>query len=186
MARPTYIEHRYECLVCNKQGVLWPENWLTGTCKYCASDMILPIPDLLRHENIVHLPVDSVRANVVGCKQITEASYSLEKERHMKIIKELESKINANVQEKFGQRIKASVFGSIKIMNELQLDIAKYRHTGPVGLLTAAVQHFKAVQTGMETLEETPTHYMFTSRVSECGTLTVCLDKREIAQVLQA
>lgn len=103
----------------------------------------------------------------------------------MEMVKSLESLVELVMNKQFGEQIKQNMFGNIRQFNAMQLDMAKYRNTGNMGMLNKFLSHLKGTISGLESLEETSTHYLFTQRVSQSGTLTYAMDKKEIETCIE-
>lgn len=207
--KPTYIQHRYECLSCRHRGRLKSANWLEGGCVRCKSDMILPEPDISTVGNVVrpgvwHVggnvmgnvmgnvrgnvkvkkPIDSLNQNMAVYGQGPSYRQKFNREQTMKIVKLLKNKIDEQVQNKFGAKIKTiTTQGTLQQMGALQLEIAKYKHE-TLHNLQAALCQFQAVEGGVASVEETETHFLFTSRVSSAGKMTVGLEKAPLKAAL--
>jgi len=197
--KPTYMQHRYECLVCKHRGKLRSGNWLEGGCTRCNSDMILPEPDISIVGNVVSPGTwqgsNNNRKKVVDNANLNVAKYvqspykakrgqGNNRELTMKIVKLLKNKIDEQVQDKFGTKIKTiTTQGTLQQMGALQLEIAKYKHE-TLHTLQAALSQFQAVEGGIASVEETETHFLFTSQVSSAGKMTVGLEKAPLKAVL--
>jgi len=130
----------------------------------------------------VKKPIDSLNQNMAVYGQGHRQKFN--REQTMKIVKLLKNKIDEQVQNKFGAKIKTiTTQGTLQQMGALQLEIAKYKHE-TLHNLQAALCQFQAVEGGVASVEETETHFLFTSRVSSAGKMTVGLEKAPLKAVL--